>query len=165
MFCVGGPFDRHCACVEAAYSRSLDRTNFCHSPNSVRRRRVPTSNMKLFCLSIIAVCLVSSLEASPGPVFDNKPVIKYAFQSLNKFFSLFTEKENFVSTQHRQRYSRVTSWLFLLSLLNSVCRHAQGFHCSTIVCGVNNIIIYAESGKISLTYITLDFTIEHRIFS
>ena len=43
--------------------------------------------------------------------------------------------------------------------------HVQGFHCSTIVRGINNSIIYAESGKISLTYITLDFTIEHRIFS
>jgi hypothetical protein len=61
--------------------------------------------MKLLCLAIIAVCLVSTLEASPGPIFDNMPAIKYASQSLNKFFSLFIEKENFMSTQHRQRYS------------------------------------------------------------
>ena len=81
--------------------------------------REPISNMKLLCLSIVAIFLVSSLEASPGEFFKSKPVIKYAFQSLNKFFSLFTEKENFASTQHRQRYSIYSLFLYTHAALHT----------------------------------------------
>ena len=66
------------------------------------------NSMKLLCLMIIAICLVSSLEDIPGPIFENKPLINFfsKFEQVLLAFHHCQKKENFKqSTQHQQRYS------------------------------------------------------------